>query len=395
MLKNVYIAAGMRTAFGSFNGGLSSFSAPELGSFTIRATLEKAGVKGADVDEVYFGNVISAGVGQAPARQAAIKAGIPVQVPCVTVNKMCGSAMTAVILSAQAIQAGDAGLCVAGGCESMTNAPYLLKKARSGYRMGHGELIDSMIFDGLWDVYTNKHMGSCGDQCANKFQISREDQDTYAIQSYTRALKSWNDGFYKSAVTPVQIKSKKGVVVFERDEDVDRFQGDEKLRALPPAFGPDSRVTAGNASGINDGAASMLVFGDEKKQALGLKPTAKILGYAGVALEPDWFTVAPIHAIRKLCDRLSIRLQDVDLFEINEAFSVVPLAAMRELKIDRERVNVVGGAVAIGHPIGSTGARIINTLAQCLHQQDKRLGIACLCIGGGEATAIAIERCSK
>ncbi len=393
MLKNVYVAGGVRTPFGSFNGSLSAQTAPELGSIVIRHTLERAGVDPKEVDEVLFGNVLGAGIGQNPARQSSLGAGLGVEVGATTINKVCGSSTRAVVLAAQAIQCGDAGVVVAGGCESMTNAPYLLRKARSGYRMGHGELIDAMIHDGLWDVYTSRHMGTCGDQCASKYDISREDQDDFAIESYKRAIRAWDDGFYKSGVVPVEIKSKKGTVVVERDEDVAKFQGEDKLRSLPPAFGPGGTVTAGNASKINDGAAAMVVFDDDSKKALGLKPAARIMGHANVALESDWFTIAPIFAIRKLCERLKIKPTEVDLYEINEAFSVVTVVAMRELKIEHDRVNVAGGAVAIGHPIGATGARLINTLARALHARNKRVGIACLCIGGGEATAVALERC--
>jgi acetyl-CoA C-acetyltransferase len=275
----------------------------------------------------------------------------------------------------------------------MTNAPYLLKKARNGYRMGNGELIDAMINDGLWDVYTNRHMGTCGDQCARKYGISREEQDDYAIRSYERAIKAWNSGFFNETVVPVEIKDRKGTTLFERDEDLVKYQGPEKLRALKPAFGPESMVTAGNASGINDGAAATLVFGEDARNAMGLKPRARLIGHANAALESDWFTIAPIHAIRKLCDKLKISPGDVDLFEINEAFAVVALVAIRELKLDPEKVNVVGGAVSVGHPIGATGTRLINTLIRALERHDKKLGIACLCIGGGEASAVAIERC--
>jgi len=394
MLKNVYVAGGVRTPFGSFNGSLSALTAPELGSVVIRETLRRAGVDPKEADEVIFGNVIGAGIGQNPARQAALGAGLGVEVGATTINKVCGSSARAVVLAAQAVQCGDARLVVAGGCESMTNAPYLLRKARSGYRMGHGELIDAMIHDGLWDVYTSRHMGTCGDQCASKYDISRKDQDDFAIESYKRAIRAWEDGFHKSGVVVVEIKSKKGATVVEWDEDVAKFQGEDKLRALPPAFGPGGTVTAGNASKINDGAAAMVVFDDECKKALGLKPDAKIIGHANVALEPDWFTIAPIHAIRKLCERLKIKPSDVDLFEINEAFSLVAVVAMRELKIGHDRVNVAGGAVAIGHPIGATGARLVDSLVRALVTRNKRMGIACLCIGGGEATAIALERCA-
>lgn len=394
MLKNVYVAGGVRTPFGAFNGALSALSAPELGSIAIKQTLKRANVDPKDVDEVLFGNVLGAGVGQNPARQAALGAGLGIEVGATTVNKVCGSSSRTVVLAAQAIQCGDAGLVVAGGCESMTNAPYLLRKARSGYRMGHGELVDSMIYDGLWDVYTGRHMGTCGDLCATKYNISREDQDHFAIESYKRAIKAWDDGFYKDEVVPVEIKSKKGSTFVDHDEDVAKFQGEDKMKSLPPAFGPGGTITAGNASKINDGAAAMVVFDDDRKKALGLKPSARILGHANVAMESDWFTIAPIYAIRKLCEQIKIKPTEVDLYEINEAFSVVAVVAMRELKLTHEQINVAGGAVAIGHPIGATGARLINTLVHSMHVRNKKLGIACLCIGGGEATAIAFERCS-
>jgi len=393
MLKNVYIAGGVRTPFGSFNGSLSSLTAPQLGAITIRETLKRANVDPKEVDGVLFGNVIQAGVGQNVARQCALGAGLGVNVGAVTINKVCGSSMRAVIIAAQEIQCGDASLVVAGGTESMSNAPYFLRKARTGYRLGHGELLDSMIHDGLWDVYTNRHMGMCGDQCATKYNLSREDQDSIAIASYERAIKAWDDGFYAKAVVPVEIPSKKGPVIVDRDEDVAKFHGAEAMRALKPAFAPDGTITAGNASKINDGAAALTVFNEEKKKSLGLKPGARILGHANVAMESDWFTIAPIHAIRALCDKLELKLKDVDLFEINEAFSVVSLVAIRELGLDHNKVNVAGGAVAIGHPIGATGARIVNTLVRALNHYDKRIGIACLCIGGGEASAIALERC--
>lgn len=394
MLKDVFLAGHVRTPFGSFNGGLTPLTAPQLGSLAVRAALERAGVGPKDIDEVIFGNVIAAGLGQNVARQVTLGAGVGIEVGCTTVNKVCGSSLRAIVLASQAIQCGDAGLIVAGGCESMSNAPYMLPKARSGYRMGHGQVIDSMIHDGLWDVYNDKHMGTCGDACAVKFGISREEQDDYAIESYRRALASWEDGFFGGAVVPVEIESRKGALVVERDEDVTKFHGEEALRGLRPAFGREGTVTAGNASGINDGAAALVVFGDEKRKALGIKPSARILGFANHAMEPEWFSVAPIHAIRKLSDKLSLALDDVDLFEINEAFSVVALAAIKELKLDHKKVNVAGGAVAIGHPIGATGARILNTLVRALERHEKRIGIACLCIGGGEALAVAVERCT-
>ncbi len=393
MIKDVYLSCGMRTPHGSFQGAFSSLTAGQLGSHAIRGLLDRVGVAGDQVDEVIFGNVIGAGLGQNVARQATLGAGLPEQVGATTINKVCGSAMRAVILAAQAIQCNDANLIVAGGCESMTNAPYLLTKARSGYRMGDGAVVDAMVHDGLWDVYNDKHMGMCGDQCAIKYNISRQDQDDFALSSYQRAIKSWEEGFFKDVVVPVEIKSRKGVTTVDYDEDLSKFQGEEKLRGLRPAFGKESTITAGNASNISDGAAAVLVFDDKKKDALGLKPAAKILGHSNVALTPDWFTIAPIQAINKLCEKLNIKVGDVDLFEINEAFSLVAEVAIRELSLDRDKVNVAGGAVAIGHPIGASGARIINTLVRAMELQNKRLGIACLCIGGGEASAIAVERC--
>lgn len=394
MLKHVYLAGGMRTPFGSFGGSLSSKSAAELGATAIKAALEQAGVDGAHVDEVIMGNVVGAGLGQNIARQCTLGAGLDTRVGATTVNKVCGSAMRAVILAAQAIQCDDAELIVAGGTESMSNAPYLLPKARTGYRMGNGELVDAMIHDGLWDVYTNRHMGTCGDQCATKYHFSREDQDDYAIESYKRALSAWEDGFYSEGIQPVDVKSRKETVLVERDEDPAKFRGEEALRGLRPAFGPESTITAGNASGIDDGAAAMIVVGEEKMKSLGIKPTARILGHANAAMEPDWFTIAPIYAIKKLCEKLDLNPTEVDLYEINEAFAVVAMVAIKELKLDHARVNVAGGAVSIGHPIGATGARLVNTLVRALHRRQKKIGIATLCIGGGEASAIAVERCA-
>jgi len=393
MLKNIYLAGGVRTPFGSFQGALAKLSAGELGSIAIKGSLEQCGVDAAAVDEVLFGNVIGAGLGQNVARQATLGAGLPISCGATTINKVCGSSLRAVVLAAQAIQCADAGLVVAGGCESMTNAPYLLSKARGGYRMGHGALLDSMIHDGLWDVYNDKHMGSCGDQCAHKYGFTREDQDTYSLESYQRALASWEEGFFEEGIVPVELKSRGGSSLFRRDEDVAKFAGEEKLRSLRPAFGPESTITAGNASGICDGAAAMLVFDDERKDNLNINPAAKLIGHANVAMEPDWFTIAPIAAIKKLCGQLELSPEQVDLYEINEAFAVVAMAAIRELNLKRDQVNVAGGAVAIGHPIGATGARIVNTLIRALQRRDKRIGIACLCIGGGEATAVAVERC--
>lgn len=394
MLKNVYVAGGIRTPFGGLSGSLSSLSAAELGSRAVRGVLDRSGVAPESVDEVLFGNVVGAGLGQNVARQVSMGGGLGVGVGATTIGKVCGSGMRAVIAAAQAIQCNDAHVIVAGGCESMSNAPFLLNKARGGYRMGHGELTDSMIHDGLWDVYTNQHMGHCGDLCASKYDFSRDAQDAWAVESFNRAIEAWDNGFFSEEAPPIEIKTRKGVTVVDRDDGVSRFRGEEKLRSLRPAFGKDGTITAGNASSISDGAAAMLLFDDDKKNTLGLKPSARILGYAGAALESQWFSIAPISAIERLCEKLNIKPRDVDLYEINEAFAVVAMVATRELKLDHAQVNVAGGAVALGHPIGATGARIITTLIRALEHRDKKLGIACLCIGGGEALAIAVERCT-
>jgi acetyl-CoA C-acetyltransferase len=392
MLKNVFLAGGTRTPHGSFNGALADVPPAQLGATAVKGTLAAAKVRPEDVDEVYLGNVIGAGLGQNIARQCAFGAGLRPETGATTINKVCGSALRAIIVGAQAIQCGDLDLVVSGGVESMSQAPYVLTKARTGYRMGNGELIDAMIHDGLWDVYNNKHMGSCGDLCAEKYNFSREEQDAYAIESYRRAIAAWDQGWLNDIVVPVEIKSRKGTVIVDKDEDLAKFDAD-KLRKLPPAFGPNSRITAGNASNINDGASAVVVVGEERMKQLGLKPIARILGHANAATAPEWFTVAPVYAIQKLAEKLSLKLGSVDLFEINEAFAVVAMVAMRDLNIPHAKLNVGGGAVAIGHPIGSTGARIVIELAHALRRTGGKVGIACLCIGGGEASALAIEAC--
>jgi acetyl-CoA C-acetyltransferase len=392
MLKNVYLASGVRTPLGAYLGAFADLPTAKLGAAAIKAAVQRAGVDPSDVDEVFMGNVIGAGLGQNIARQCSLAAGLGEQVGCTTVNKVCGSAMRAIIIAAQGIQCGDIDLAVSGGVESMSAAPYLLKKARGGYRMGNGELIDAMINDGLWDVYNQVHMGTCGDACAADFGFTREQQDDFAIESCERAINAWESGFYGRFVIPVEVPTRKGSVTVETDENLARFDA-EKVRKLRPAFGAEGTVTAGNASGINDGAAACVVVGEGKLQALGIKPLARILGHANVAMEPTQFTHAPIHAIRKLADKCDLKLADVDLFEINEAFGVVAMAAIKELGLDRSKVNIHGGAVAIGHPIGSTGAWITVSLAHALAVTGGKVGIASLCIGGGEASAIAIERC--
>ncbi len=390
-MKHIYITGSKRTAIGGFMGGFSEVSAPELGSAVAVASIAQAGIIGDDVDEVIFGNVLSAGLGQNVARQVAIGAGLNTSVGATTINKVCGSGLKSVMLAAQAIQCGDADLVLAGGTENMSRAPYLLEKARTGYRLGTGELVDSMIRDGLWDVYNDLHMGTCGDRCAECYDFSREDQDDFAITSYKRALRADSEGRFRSELVPVEAPSGKTMTTIDRDEEPLRFDED-KLRQLRPAFSKDGTVTPGNASSINDGAASVIVLSGEKAEDCGIAPEAEILGYATYAQEPEWFTLAPIGAISNLLSKLSLTISDIDLFEINEAFSGVPMAAARDLNIPMEKLNVNGGAVALGHPIGASGTRILVTLIHALKRADKRIGIASLCIGGGEAVALAVRR---
>ena len=392
MSNEVYLAGAVRTPIGTFCGTLESVPAPTLGSAVIKAAIARAGVPSEQVNEVIFGNVVSAGLGQNVARQVAIGAGLSPTVGATSVNKVCGSGLKSVMLAAQAIQCGDASMIVAGGTENMSRAPYLLEKARSGYRMGNGELVDAMIRDGLWDVYKNVHMGLCGDRCAEKYGFTRDQQDEFAITSFKRAIEAAQKGAFAREIEPIQVKAGKETISVSEDENPKKFN-EEKLRKLRPAFGDKGTVTAGNASSINDGAAAVVVLSAAKVQQLALKPQAKILGYATYSREPEWFTLAPIGAIEKLLNKLSLSVAQVDLFEINEAFSVVPMAAMKELQIPREKVNVHGGAVALGHPIGASGARTLATLLNALKERNGRVGINCLCIGGGEAVAMAVQLC--
>ena len=392
MSNEVYLAGAVRTPIGTFCGTLESVPAPTLGSAVIKAAIARAGVPSEQVNEVIFGNVVSAGLGQNVARQVAIGAGLSPTVGATSVNKVCGSGLKSVMLAAQAIQCGDASMIVAGGTENMSRAPYLLEKARSGYRMGNGELVDAMIRDGLWDVYKNVHMGLCGVRCAEKYGFTRDQQDEFAITSFKRAIEAAQKGAFAREIEPIQVKAGKETISVSEDENPKKFN-EEKLRKLRPAFGDKGTVTAGNASSINDGAAAVVVLSAAKVQQLALKPQAKILGYATYSREPEWFTLAPIGAIEKLLNKLSLSVAQVDLFEINEAFSVVPMAAMKELQIPREKVNVHGGAVALGHPIGASGARTLATLLNALKERNGRVGFNCLCIGGGEAVAMAVQLC--
>lgn len=385
------IVAGVRTPIGSLGGVLASIPAPTLGATCIKGVLEKSAVAAGDVDEVIMGNVVAAGIGQNPARQAAIKAGLPSTVGATTVNKVCGSGLKAVMLADQAIRLAEAQVVVAGGMESMSLAPYLVPLARQGYRMGHGQLVDSMIQDGLWDAYGQQHMGTLGERCAAKYNFNKHEQDEYAVRSYTRARKAIAEGVFDAEVVAVEVPGRKGTVLVSEDEEPSRFNED-KLRALKPAFAADGTVSAGNASSVNDGAAALLLASDARCASLRLKPVARIIGSTTFSREPEWFTTAPIGAIGKLLDKINWSVEGTDLFEINEAFSNVPMAAAKDLKIPAEKLNIYGGAVALGHPIGSSGARILVTLLTGLARTGGKRGIASLCIGGGEAVAIAVER---
>jgi acetyl-CoA C-acetyltransferase len=390
MKSEALIIAGVRTPIGSLSGVLSTVPAPELGATCIKAVLARINLPGDEVDEVIMGNVVGAGIGQNPARQAAIKAGLPPAVGAMTINKVCGSGLKAVMLASQSIRLGESQVVVAGGMENMSLAPYLLPQARQGYRMGNGVLVDAMIHDGLWDVYGERHMGIYGDQCAAKCGFSKQAQDDFAVRSYTRARKATAEGVFDDEIVPVEIKSKKGSTVVSEDEEPARFNED-KLRALRPAFGGEGTVTAGNASSINDGAAALVVVSDARCASLRLKPVARIVGSATFSREPEWFTLAPIGALKRLMDNINWSTDSVDLFEINEAFSAVTMAAEKELRLPAEKVNIYGGAVALGHPIGCSGARILVTLLNGLKRTGGKRGIASLCIGGGEAVALAVE----
>ncbi len=388
--REVVIVAAARTPIGSYGGTLSSFRAPELGSIVIADVLKRANIPADSVDKVIMGNVLSAGLGQAPARQAAIKAGLPNSVSCLTINKMCGSGLKAVMLASQAVMLGDADIVVAGGMESMSNAPYLLEKARFGLRMGHGEVVDSMIRDGLWDVYNDFHMGNAAEMCAEKCNISREDQDEFAITSYKRALNAIENKWFDEEIVPVTVKSRKGETVIDTDEEPGRVKF-EKIPSLRPAFQKDGTITAANASTINDGASALVIMAAETAEKMDIKPLCKIVSYSTASKAPEWFTTAPIDAMHRVLKRSDLSIEDIDLFEINEAFSVVTMAASQEFNIDAEKVNVAGGAVAIGHPIGASGARILTTLLHNLKRTNGKRGLATLCIGGGEAVAVVVE----
>jgi acetyl-CoA C-acetyltransferase len=392
MSREVVIASAVRTPIGSFQGALASVPATKLGSIAIQAALERAGVSGAEVDEVYMGMVLPAGAGQAPARQAAKGAGVPDSVGAMTLNKVCGSGLKAVMLAAQAIRAGDGEIFVAGGMESMSRVPYLLPGAREGLRMFNKSLIDGMVHDGLWDPYNDFHMGNAGDICARECGIGRARQDEFAAESYRRAQHAVKEGVFDNEITPVAVAQRKGdPLIVNKDEEP--FRGDiAKLPTLSPAFGKDGTITAGNAPSINDGGAALVVMSREQADRRGIKPLATIKGYAGHAQAPEWFTTAPAGAMQTLLAKTNTKVEDVDLWEINEAFAVVALANQDKLGIPSDRLNVRGGAVALGHPIGCSGARVLVTLLYALEALGKRRGVASLCLGGGEAVALMVER---
>lgn len=390
--KEVVIVSACRTPIGALQGALSSLSAPQLGSIVIKEALSRAGIMGKDVSEVIMGEVLPAGVGQAPARQASMRAGIPNTVPCLTINKVCGSSLKSVMLAAQAIMVGDAEIVVAGGMESMSNAPYLLSKARAGYRLGHGELIDSMIKDGLWDAHNDFHMGDAAELCAKECNVPRQMQDEFSMNSYKKALAAQKNGYFKDEIVAVEIPQRKGDSVLVTEDEEPERANFEKMPTLRPVFQKDGTVTAANASSINDGAAACVVMSKDRAGGLAIEPLGTIVGQASAAKAPEWFTMAPADAINLVLDKANLKLQDIDLFEVNEAFAVVNLAVGKELGIDLDKMNVHGGAVALGHPIGASGARILTTLLYAMKRYNKKRGLATLCIGGGEASAVVVER---
>lgn len=392
MSKEVYIVSAVRTPLGSFGGKLSGLTAVELGSTAIKGALAKSGVAADQVQEVFMGNVISANLGQAPARQAAIGAGIGYQVPCTTINKVCASGMKAVMFAAQSIMLGINDVVVAGGMESMSNVPFYVPKARFGYKYGNAELVDGLVKDGLFEVYYKFPMGNCADNTAKEMNISREDQDAYAIQSYQRAADAWSKGMFKDEVVPVELIGRKGeTILIDEDEEYKNVMFD-KIPTLRPVFDKNGTVTAANASTMNDGASALVLVSKEKAEELGLKPLAKIRGFADAATDPLWFTTAPALAIPKALKHAGVSSDEVSYYEINEAFSAVALANQRELKLDNDRINVFGGAVSLGHPLGASGARIIATLNSVLHQKSGEIGVAGICNGGGGASALVIEK---
>ena len=389
-MKKVVITSARRTPIGSFNGSLSSLSASQLGSIAIKAILDESKISTDIIDEVILGNVLTAGIGQAPARQAAIFAGLSEKTECMTINKVCGSGLKAVMLAAQAIQTGNAEIIIAGGQESMSNAPYILDKARNGYRLGNGEIIDSLVKDGLWDVYNNVHMGNCAEACAKEFKFTREALDEYTINSYQKALDAQKNGRFKDEIIEVKVKSGREDVLVNIDEEPSKVRFD-KIPSLKPVFDKNGVVTAANSSSINDGSAALLVMSEDKANQLGLTPLVEIIDQSSAAKAPIQFTTAPADSINKVLKKANLKITDIDLFEINEAFAVVSLANNKLLGLDGSNVNVNGGAVALGHPIGASGARVLVTLIHEMKKRKSKYGLASLCIGGGEAASLIVK----
>jgi len=390
-MKSVFITSAVRTPVASFQGGFADMPAPKLGALAIKEALAKSKIAPEKVGEVIMGEVLTAGVGQAPARQAAIYAGIPTSTPCLTIGKVCGSGLKAVMLGADSIALGNSDIVVAGGQESMTQAPHLLPQSRTGFRMGNTQLVDSMQHDGLWDPYNNWAMGVAGELCAKEYNFTREAQDEFAIGSYKKAQRAQTEGLFKNEIVPVTVQTRKGDIVIDKDEDVTKTDF-AKIPSLKPVFDKQGTITAANASKINDGAAAVVLMSEEAMKANGAKPLAKVVASAQFAQDPKWFTTAPVGAIKKALAKANLTADQIDLFEINEAFANVTMVAMKELNLPAEKVNVHGGAIAIGHPIGASGARILTTLVHALHTHNKRYGLATLCIGGGEAVAMIIEK---
>ena len=389
--NSVVIVSAKRSPIGSFQGAISSVPAPKLGSLVISKILEETMMDPLLVDEIIMGNVLSAGIGQAPARQAALGSGLPDTVECLTINKMCGSGLKAVMLASQAIQVSDANIVIAGGFENMSQAPYLIPKARTGYRLGHGNLIDSMIFDGLWDVYNDIHMGSCAEICASDRDYSISDQNDFAKESYRRAIDAQKSGAFNNEIIAIDVKNKNNTITFNDDEEPEKVNF-EKMDTLKPVFKEDGTITAANASKINDGAACLLLMSEYKASELGFKPLARIVSQSSAAHDPKWFTTAPIEAIKKVLMKADMEVDDINLWEINEAFAPVAMSVIDDYNLDHGKVNINGGAIALGHPIGASGARILTTLIHSLNQKEKSIGLATLCIGGGEASALIVER---
>jgi len=391
-LPPIYVVSAARTPIGAFLGTLSSLRAPDLGATAIKGALARARLAPDAIQEVFMGNVLSAGIGQAPARQAAIYAGIPNTVPATTVSKVCGSGMQAFIFGAKTIAVGDADLVMVGGMESMSNVPYYLEKARSGYRMGDGKIVDGMIFDGLWDPYSNVHMGTCGDKCAAEYKFSREQQDEFSKESFRRALAAQKEGMFDAEIEAVSVPQRKGDALSVKADEGPTKGDPSKFASLKPAFSKDGTITAANASSINDGASALVLASEKAVKEHKLEPLGRIVGYGGVAQAPEWFTTAPAKAIDETVAKLGLKKDQIDLYEINEAFAVVTMACNKLCGLDPQKVNVRGGAVALGHPIGATGARMLTTLLYAMKDRSAKRGLASLCIGGGEALAVVVER---